>query len=71
MIGEGMQVRFVPHFNRGAVDSPDELRAKTISGKIVYINWEHKVFWVEFYAGTKQREAFKFCQIGKDVTICG
>ena len=72
MIGEGMKVRFVPLFNRAEHDSQAETRAKSITGKIVYINWEHKFFMVEYGCGdSKQRESFKFFEIGERVSVIG
>lgn len=72
MIGEGMKVRFVPSFARGMNDSPEELAAKTITGTICYINWEHQNFTVEFdCGGTKQKESFRFWEIGKAVKVIG
>jgi hypothetical protein len=72
MIGEGLRVRFVPvsainndqyHF-KGKKDAVD--------GKIVYINWQHKYFTAEYdCCGSKQKESFQFCDIGKAVTIIG
>ena len=67
-----MKVRFVPMFNRGAIDTPAELRAKSVTRKIVYINWEKKCFTVEFQCGdSKQRESFKFFEIGERVSVIG
>ena len=72
MIGEGMKVRFVPMFNRGALDSEEEIRSKSITGTIVYISWEHKYFTVEFKCGDSiQRESFKFFEIGERVSVIG
>lgn len=72
MIGEGMKVRFVPSFNDSVTYTPEERRAATITGTVVYINWVHKCLWVEFdCGGTKQREAFSFMDIGTAVTVCG
>lgn len=72
MIGEGMKVRFCPMIDRGLLDSEAELRAKSITGTIVYINWEHKYFMVEFPCGdSKQRESFKFFEIGERVSVIG
>lgn len=68
----GMKARFVPSFDRGMNDSPAEIAAKTITGTICYINFEHKYFTVEFAFGTtKQKESFKFCDIDKAVKVIG
>ena len=72
MIGEGMKVLFIPGFNCSKMISPAERKAASITGIITYINWEHKCFWVEFdCGGTKQRETFKFVDVGTAVTVCG
>ena len=72
MISEGMKVRFVPSFNNSVVFTPEERKAASITGTIIYINWEHECFWAEFdCGGTKQREAFRFVDIGTAVTVCG
>ena len=72
MISEGMKVRFVPSFNNSVVFTPEERNAASITGTIIYINWGHECFWVEFdCGGTKQREAFRFVDIGTAVTVCG
>ena len=72
MIGEGMKVRFCQMFNRGMLDTQAELNAKSVTGKIIYISWEHKYFTVEFKCGDgKQRESFKFFEIGERVSVIG
>lgn len=72
MIGEGMKVQFVPAFLESKVLTPEERRDFTHTGTVTYINWEHRMFWVEFEAGgTKQREAFQFYDIGKQVKVIG
>ena len=72
MINVGRKVLFVPGINDSKVLSPEERKPLMITGSVVYINWEHKWFEVEFdCGGTKQRESFKFCDIGSVVKICG
>ena len=72
MIGLGMKVRFVPMFSRSTIDTPAELRAKSVTGKIVSINWEHKHFNVEYPCGYgTQQECFKFFEIGERVSVIG
>jgi hypothetical protein len=70
MLGEGMKVRFVPYYEFRVRDDDAETRQKTITGTIVYINWEHQFFVVE-YGDKKLKESFKFHQIGREVKICG
>ena len=67
----GKKVRFVPafvprecSFNAGQVEK--------VTGKVVYVNRKHRFFTAEYgWEGSKQRESFKFCQIWKDVVVCG
>lgn len=71
MISTGAKVRFCPHFDRKEYDTPAEQRAKAVTGRISYVNWNHRVFTVEYESGgTTQVEAFKFFDIGNVVTIC-
>ena len=72
MLGEGMNVRFVPSFNDSKTLTPQERREFSVTGKVVYINWEHGNFCVEFgHEGTKQRETFLFRDIGEAVSVIG
>lgn len=72
MIGIGMKASFVPAFVPGALWTKSLDPAEIVTGTIVYINWEHKYFTVEFKCGdTTQRESFKFFQIGQAVKIRG
>lgn len=49
-----------------------EKEKSMVVGTVVYINYQHKYFAVEYDCGsTKQRESFKFSEIGKAVTVCG
>ena len=68
MISVGAKVRFCPHYMRKEHDGGNMQR---ITGTISYVNWNHKVFTVEYKSGdTTQIEAFKFFDIGNAVTIC-
>lgn len=72
MIKKGMKVRFVPAFVPGALHWKEPDPSERVTGTVVYINWEHKYFTVEFKCGdTMQRESFKVSQIGQAVKICG
>lgn len=72
MIGEGMKVRFIPAFAQSKIDDEAERRRKTVTGTIFMVNWEHRLFWVEFECGgTRQVESFQFMDIGQAVSICG
>lgn len=72
MIGIGMKVRFVPSFAENATFTPEERMANTITGKVAWINWEHKTFGVEFPCGRdKMKETFKMSQLGEAVKAIG
>lgn len=72
MIGEGMKVRFVPDFTDSSKYTPQERRQHEVTAKIVYINWEHRYFTVEWVSeGRTLRESFKFAYIGKVVSVIG
>ena len=72
MIGIGMKVSFMPAFVPGALWNKTLDPSETVTGSIVYINWEHKYFTVEYKCGdSMQRESFKFFQIGTAVKVRG
>ena len=68
----GTKVSIIPGFSPFADWSLARCDNEYIDGVIVFINWHHKMFTVEFdCGGTKQRESFKFSQLGEEVKICG
>lgn len=70
MIELGQKVRFVPHWNKSTVDDRATIRAKTITGKVIYVNHQNSNFTVEYSCGgPAQRETFKFFDIGKEMHI--
>lgn len=72
MIELGQKVRFLPSWVHSYNYTPEEKNAASVTGKVVFVNKGHKMFVAEYgFLGTKQRESFKFCQIGKDVTVVG
>lgn len=72
MIDIGQKVRFVPCWNVKAYDSEEEIRAKTVTGKVIYVDRAHKKFTVKYSCGgTVQKETFKFSEIGKEVLVVG
>lgn len=66
MVKLGQKVRFDPFATITAMGI-EEIR-QLVSGTIVYINWKHKWFSVKY---GKLRTSFQFCDIGKEVKICG
>lgn len=71
MVEVGQKVQFDPFEPIRGFASEDN-RGKPVTGTVVYINEPHQWFSVEYMCGTvKQRTSFKFCEIGKTVTICG
>lgn len=66
-MGIGMKVRFIP-----CCAINDKGPKESVTGKIVYINHEHKFFVAEYdCCGNKQRESFKFSDVGQEVTVYG
>ena len=68
MIVTGDKVLFDP-FKHDRVTDVGNLR-KNVIGEVVEVNYAHKWFSVE-YGEPKLRTSFKFCEIGKSVSICG
>ena len=66
-INVGQKVRFDPFLETTGFSSED-FRGNYVTGVVVYVNELHKVFWVE-YGKPKLRTSFKFCDIGKEVTL--
>lgn len=49
----------------------EDNKGKLVTGTVVIVNYTNKWFSVEYECGgTKQRISFKFCDIGKAVTVC-
>lgn len=72
MIFEGAKVQFIPSINKWTKEGQPETQAKTVTGRIVKVNWQNRVFFVEYKSGdTIQTEAFQFFDIGKSVKILG
>lgn len=73
MIDIGQKMRFVPYWNIGGIDTPEEIQQKTITGKVIYVDRDHKKFTVKYSVcgGNEQKETFKFSQIGQDIHIVG
>lgn len=67
MISVGQKVRFDP-FDDLTGFGMGEMRGNLVSGTVVYINEKHHWFSVGY---GKLRTSFHFCQIGKDVQLCG
>ena len=64
----GQKVRFDPmaHIDACGIEC---LRGDIVTGTVVYVNYDHEWFLVEY--GEHQRTSFKFVDIGREVTICG
>jgi hypothetical protein len=67
----GQKVKFDPSeplSGFGAATS----RGNFVTGTVVYINWRHGWFSVEYDCDdTKQRTSFRFEDIGEEVKVCG
>lgn len=71
MIIVGDTVQFDPFKEIMGFGSEDN-RGKFVTGTVVEVNYAHKWFSVEYSCGgVKQRTSFHFCQLGKDVRLCG
>lgn len=72
MIDIGQKVRFVPCWNVKTYDSEEEIRAKMVTGKVIYVDRAHKKFTAKYYCGgTTQKETFNFVDIDKEVFVVG
>lgn len=72
MIGIDMKAWFVPSYRDSAIFTPAERKAASVMGTIVYVNYAHKTFMVEFEDnGAMFKESFKFSDCGKAVRVRG
>ena len=72
MICVDMMARFVPSFMPSGKLEPEEHKARLVRGTIVYVNYAHKYFTVEWEKdGVKYLESFKFVDCGKTVYVRG
>lgn len=72
MIGVGMKAWFVPSYRDNDKFTPEERKYSKVMGTIVYINYEHKYFTVEFEdGGVTSKESFNFSDCGKTVRVRG
>jgi hypothetical protein len=72
MVDIGAKVIFVPGYLDSKVFTPEERKAASVKGTVVGIHSKHKYFTVAWdCGGTRQLEAFKLCDIGKAVKVCG
>ncbi len=72
MIKIGQKVKFDPAREVKGFASKDA-KGKIVTATVVHINVPHKWFTAEYntVSGEKLRTAFKFCDIGQAVKICG
>lgn len=68
MIRVGQKVRFDP-FETSSGFGIDDCRGE-VAGTVAAVYPKHKWFSVE-YGNPKQRTSFKFCEVGKSVTVDG
>lgn len=65
------KVQFDP-FDAMTGFASEDNKGNLVKGTVVFVNYANKWFSVEYKCGgAKQRTSFKFCDIGKAVTICG
>ncbi len=67
MVKVGQKVQFDP-FSYSIGYGSDGCRGKKVIGKVVYVNYAHGWFSVD-YEG--QRFSFKFCELGDTVKVVG
>ena len=68
MISVGQKVRFDPYDEIMGFGT-EAIRGNLVTGTVVYVNEGHH--WFSVKHGNNQRTSFHFCQIGKDVQLCG
>lgn len=68
-ISVGQKVRFDPFIAVTGFASEDH-KNNPVTGTVVMVNEPHQWFSIE-YGNPKMRTSFKFCEIGKEVEICG
>jgi hypothetical protein len=69
MIQVGQRVKFDPFGSITGFASEDN-KGNYVAGTVVFVNARNKWFSVE-YGYPIARTSFKFCDIGKEVKICG
>lgn len=69
MIKVGQKVEFDP-FKETTGFCSELNRGNPVTGTVVMVNRPHMVFFVE-YGKPKATTAFKFCDIGQAVKVCG
>ncbi len=69
MVKIGQKIRFDPFYAITGFASEDN-KGNHLTGTVIYVNEAHQWFSVE-YGDPKTRTSFKFCDIGKEVKICG
>ena len=72
MIAIDMMARFVPSFVDSGKLTPEERRAATVRGRVVYVNYANKYFTAEYEKdGITYKESFRFVDCGKTVHVRG
>ena len=72
MIAIDMKAWLVPSYRDSVTLTQKERKAATIMGDIVYVNYAHKYFTVEFEdGGGRFLESFNFSDCGKTVRVRG
>lgn len=70
MIDIGQKMRFIPHWDKGGNDTPEEKREKTVTGKVIYVDRAHRKFTVKYpCGGTELKETLKLTDIGKEIFV--
>lgn len=71
MVDIGQKVCFIPHWNINEHDVEETKREKTVTGKVIYVDRDHRKFTVKYSirGGAEMKETFKLSQIGEDVHV--
>lgn len=70
MVVVGQKVKFDP-FAHITFQGIADLRDENVTGTVVYVNYEHRWFSVEYGENPTQRTSFNFSDIGKAVAVLG
>ena len=72
MIAVDMYARFIPSYLSRPIMTTEEKVEATVRGHIVYVNYAHKYFTVEYERnGITYKESFNFTDCGKSVHVRG
>lgn len=73
MIDIGQKMRFIPYWNISKQDTSETKRENQVTGKVIYVNRQHKSFTIKYTCcgGCYMKETFKFSEIGQNIFLVG